>query len=312
MAQSKAREPLVKSFADRMVTDHSRMQREWTDLSSRNGVRFYGNLSAQHQEQINRLGRLSGTEFDRAYMTAMTQNHRDNVNTFQNTRRTTQSAELRQLLDRSLPTLSEHLALAREVSGRVGAAAPSPVATTADQGKHGNVKADAKFIRNIDADHYLEIRLGRLAERRAQDASVRRFGRQMAEDHTSLQAQWSSMAATNGMKFKSGMGPRHTSKLTRLEKLSGREFDREYMTLVLQNNQDYLDYFRKEGRAANSEPVRNLVDRGIPVLEQHLREGKQIGARVGADTVTTDSRYGKISIKDRDRDKDKDKDKPRD
>lgn len=299
MAQSKAREPLVKSFADRMVTDHDRMQKEWVALSSRYGVRFSGNLTPQQQEQVNRLDRLSGMEFDRAYMSAMTQNHRENVNTFQTTGRSTQSAEVRQLVERSLPSLQEHLTLAREVSSRVGADAAPPVATSTDQGERGNVKSDARFIRNIDADHYLEIRLGRLAEKKAQDASVKQFGRRMAEDHTSLQTQWSSMAANNGMKFKSGMGPRHTSKLTRLEKFSGREFDREYMTVVLQNNQDYLDYFRKEGRAANSEQVRNLVDRGIPVLEQHLRQGKEIGARVGADTTT--SRYGKISVKAKDK-----------
>ena len=309
MAQSKAREPVVKSFADRMVTDHDRMQKEWVTLSSRYGVRFSGNLSPQHQAQVTRLDRLSGTEFDRAYMAAMTQNHRENVNTFQTTGRSTQSAEVRQLVERSLPSLQEHLALAREVSSRVGSDAAPTVASSRDQGKNGNVKEDAKFVRNVDAVHYLEIRLGRLAERKAQDASVKQFGRRMAEDHTSLQTQWSSMTANNGMKFKSGMGPRHRSKLTRQEKLSGREFDREYMTLVLQNNQDYLDYFRKEGRAANSAPVRNLVNRGIPILEQHLREGKQIGARVGADTNTTDSRYGRISIKDRDKEE---KDKPKD
>jgi putative membrane protein len=115
----------------------------------------------------------------------------------------------------------------------------------------------------------------------------------MVEEHTALQEQWTRMAKNNGMEFKSGMGRRHKSKLTRLEKMSGREFDREYMTLMVQNREDYLSYLRKEGRAANSAPVRQLVDRTIPVLQRQSNQAKQIGGRVGADTTT--SRYGRIS-----------------
>ena len=90
------------------------------------------------------------------------------------------------------------------------------------------------------------------------------------------------MAANNGMPIKSGMGPNHQAKLDRLEKFSGADFDREYMALEMQNHDDYLSYFRKEGRAANSAAVRQQVNRGIPILEQHLRQAEEIGAKVGA------------------------------
>lgn len=293
VAGSRASDPQVKSFAQKMTTDYKWMQQEWAGVTSRNGLRFNA-VSPRHQEQLTRLQGLSGTEFDRAYMSAMVQNHQENVNAFQTRGRTTQSPEVRQLVSRSLPYLEEHLTLAQQVSSRVGVSSTTAVAAGTDQGKRGNVSADRKFIRNIDADHFLEIRLGRLAERKATDASVRQFGRKMVDDHSSMHAQWTAMARNNGMDYKSGMGPRHRSKLQRLEKLSGREFDRAYMSLEAQNHQDYLDYFRKEGRGANSAPVRELVNRGIPVLEQQIRQAKQIGVRVGADTVTTS--YGRISV----------------
>jgi putative membrane protein len=293
LAQTRATDSVVKGFAQKMVTDHSEMQREWFAVSARNGLPFTGNLSPRHQEQVTRLERLSGTEFDRAYMSAMVQNHQENVNAFQNRGRAAQSSEVRSLVDRGLPLLQEHLTLARQVAGQVGAATPTVVATGTDQGKRGNVNADAKFIREIDADNFLEIRLGRLAEKKARNEAVKQFGRRMVEEHTALQEQWTRMAKNNGMEFKSGMGRRHKSKLTRLEKMSGREFDREYMTLMVQNREDYLSYLRKEGRAANSAPVRQLVDRTIPVLQRQSNQAKQIGGRVGADTTT--SRYGRIS-----------------
>jgi putative membrane protein len=280
-----------------METDHNSMQREWASVSAQSGARVTA-TSPQMQGQVSRLERLSGSDFDRAYMTAMVQNHQQAVNTFDTRGRMAQSLEVRQLVARTLPLLQEHLTLARQVAGQVGSdTTTATIAGMTNKGKSADISKDRKFVRDVDADHNLEIKLGQLAEKRARDESVKQFGRRMVSDHTGLKERWTTMISNSGMKFKSGMGPRHKSKLDRLEKLSGREFDREYMTLVAQNHQDYLNYFRKEGRAAKSAPVRQLVNRDIPMLEQHIQQAKQIGVRVGADTITT--RVGRISARER-------------
>jgi putative membrane protein len=296
LAESKASADVVRRFAQKMETDHNSMQREWASVSAQSGARITA-TSPQMQSQVSRLERLSGSDFDRAYMAAMVQNHQQAVNTFDTRGRFAQSLEVRQLVARSLPLLQEHLTLARQVAGQVGSdTTTATIAGMTNKGKSADISKDRKFVRDIDADHNLEIRLGELAEKRARDESVKQFGRRMVRDHTGLKERWTAMISNSGMKFKSGMGPRHKSKLDRLEKLSGREFDREYMTLVAQNHQDYLNYFRKEGRAAKSAPVRDLVNRDIPMLEQHIQQAKQIGVRVGADTVTT--RVGRISARE--------------
>lgn len=294
LATSKAQELAVKRFAQRMITDHSRMQRDWSAVASRTGMPMIGTIGFQHQQQLARLERLSGREFDRAYMATMVQNHQETVNSFEHIGRSAQSSDLRELATRSLPELQEHLQLARQVADQVGAdRTPIAAGAPGEQGNQANVRADKPFIRNVDAGNFLEIRLGELAQKRANSPAVKQFGRRMVEDHTRLQKQWTSMAARNGMPFQSGMGPNNRYKLQELEKLSGKRFDREYMTMVIQNRKDYLDYFRKEGRAAKSAPVRELVRREIPILERQMSHAKQIGGRVGADTIP--SRYGRIS-----------------
>ena len=297
LAGRKASDSQVKQFAQKMITDHNGLQREWDNIASTSGFRIGGTIDQRRQEQLTRLERLSGNEFDRAFMAAMVENHQENMRSLQTKGRSAQSPQVRQQASRSLGAIEEHLNLAQQISRQVGADTTTTIAGEPPQGPKGDIKKDYRFIRNVDADHFLEIRLARLAEEKARNSDVKQFARRMNEDHTSLQKQWTAMASNNGLNFKSGMGPRHRSKLTRLEKLSGRQFDREYMTLVAQNHQDYLDYFRKEGRAANSAPVRQLVNRGIPVLEQHLRQAKQVGVRVGADTTT--SRVGRISATQR-------------
>ena len=87
--------------------------------------------------------------------------------------------------------------------------------------------------------------------------------------------------------FTQGMGKKHRKKLDKLQKLSGREFDRAFMSQMVEDHKDYIDYFEKEGRSAHSTQVRQLVERDLPTLRAHFSQAKQIGAQVGADTSAT-------------------------
>ena len=284
LAQERSSANQVRAFAQRMIAERGEMNREWRALSARSGRQVSLELTPRSQQQIARLEALRGPEFDQAYASVMVQNHQDMMNAFQNGGRNAQSAEVRQLVNRNLPASQEHLRLAKELKTSVGvggAATATAAGNNTDTGKDGNIKSDSKFIRDIDADHFLEIRLARLAESRATNQQVKSFARKMVNDHTEMQKEWTTMAANNGMPIKSGMGKNHKAKLDRLEKFYGIDFDREYMTLEGQNHNDYLSYFRKEGRAANSAAVRQVVNRRIPMLEQHLRQAKDIGGKVG-------------------------------
>jgi putative membrane protein len=130
---------------------------------------------------------------------------------------------------------------------------------------------------------FLEIQLGRLAQKKGRDPAVKRFGETMKEDHTALQKQWSDMASRNGMKFKPGMGPNHRAKLEAMEKVSDRAFDRAYMTLMIQNHHGYVNYWRTEGLTSDSPTMRQIVNRGLPTLEKEKEMAKRIGNRVGVD-----------------------------
>jgi putative membrane protein len=292
LAENRASADIVKRFAQKMITDHTSMQKDWANVSARSGGRISAANDPQMQGQISRLQGLSGTDFDWAYMATMVANHREAVNQFENARRTAQSSEVRQLVARSLPYLQEHLTVAQQVAAQVGS--DTTIATISgdsdsgdtDRRGTGNINKDRKYIVNVDNHHNMEIRLGQLAEERGRNESVRDFGRRMVRDHTALRKQWLAMISNSGMKFKSALGPNHREKVDSVEQFSEREFDREYMTMMMKHHRYYLSYFSKDGRAANSAPVRQTTNRALPMLEQHFQLAKRIGARVGADTMS--------------------------
>lgn len=66
----------VKAYAERMITEHEENDRKLEAV----GVRpargeFSGKMERKHKSLSNRLGRLEGADFDRAYMKAMVEDH---------------------------------------------------------------------------------------------------------------------------------------------------------------------------------------------------------------------------------------------
>jgi putative membrane protein len=154
-----------------------------------------------------------------------------------------------------------------------------------DDQRGRNIRADAEFIRDVAADNYLEVQLAQLAERKAQDSEVKDYAKRVLRDRAEMGDQWIQLARSGGMGIRPGMGPRHREKLTRLQRLSGREFDRIYMTTEVQSNQDYVEYFQKEGRQARSERVRDLVGRHLPKIRDHVEESQEVAREVGVDVA---------------------------
>jgi len=265
------------------------------------------------------MEKVPANQFDREFMTTMIRHHQENVSFFQSSANSAQSAQVRDLLVSGLPVLQQHLSLALQVGGQVGAApavavggqdvpsnvpvanptlpggqqpttgqnppAPSQTAPVVSERDRKDLKKDSKFIREAVQDNTLEVQLAQLAQQKTTHTDVLRLARQVLSDHTAMQNQWRALASSSGMNLKPGMGPRHREKVKRLEKASPSEFDRAYVTMQIQNDQDYVEYFAKEGRATHSASVRNWAANDLPTLQQHLNEAKRVGTQLGIDVA---------------------------
>jgi putative membrane protein len=71
LASERGTSDAVKQFAQRIVTDHGKADEELTQLAQRPGIALPSDLDAKHKQLIDRLAKLSGAEFDRAYSRGM-------------------------------------------------------------------------------------------------------------------------------------------------------------------------------------------------------------------------------------------------
>jgi len=116
LAQQKASSNDVKQFGERMVADHSKANDELKSLAESKNITLPTTMSARDQALYDRLSKLSGEAFDRAYIRAMVRDHRKDVNEFRREARSGRDPDVKAFASKTEPTLEEHLKQAREIN----------------------------------------------------------------------------------------------------------------------------------------------------------------------------------------------------
>lgn len=174
------------------------------------------------------------------------------------------------------------------VTSALAAAMLAPAAGAVAQvtsSRDTSVLVDSAYIRQAISGNYLEVALGRIAESRAQDSSVKEFARRMIADHNSMNQQWTSLARKSRMAVTVDFGPGGKQTIDRFEDLSGTAFDQAYMTEMIGDHEEDLSTFQRLARSAGSAEVRQLASSGVPTLREHLALAQQVGSRVGVSTT---------------------------
>src|SRR5262249_46299940 len=115
----RAARPSVRSFAERMVTDHGRANAELAALAKSKGIAVPTAVEPARQATRDRLSALNGADFDRAYMSEVLSDHMADVALFEGEGAAARDAAIKAWAARTLPTLRDHLALARQVNSEV-------------------------------------------------------------------------------------------------------------------------------------------------------------------------------------------------
>jgi putative membrane protein len=120
LAQEKGANDSVKSFGKRMVDDHSKAGDKLKEVTSRENITLPTDISAKDQATYDRLSKLNGAAFDRAYARDMVKDHQTDVAAFQKEANTGRDDSLKGFASETLPTLQHHLKQAEEMMKSVG------------------------------------------------------------------------------------------------------------------------------------------------------------------------------------------------
>lgn len=116
----------VKRFGQRMVDDHTKANQTLLDIARQqdskeaSANRDLPKLEPADEKKLHSLERLKGRKFDQTYMRDMVRDHEKAVTLFRREAKDGKDERLRQAAGSVLPTLEEHLKMAKQVGGEVG------------------------------------------------------------------------------------------------------------------------------------------------------------------------------------------------
>ena len=121
LAEQNGQNQDVKDFGKRMVTDHTAANDKLKQIAKKQDVTLPTKLSPADETTKDRLEKLHGEAFDKAYMHDMVRDHEHDVAAFRRDEKNIKDAQLKDWVINTLPTLDSHLTEAKKVAGTVGA-----------------------------------------------------------------------------------------------------------------------------------------------------------------------------------------------
>jgi putative membrane protein len=119
LAKDHAQSDEVKNFGQQMVTDHTKANDELKSIAAGKNITLPTDLNAKDKATYDRLSKLSGAAFDRAYMRDMVADHRTDVSEFRKQAKSGTDPDLKAFASKTLPTLEHHLQMAESAEKAV-------------------------------------------------------------------------------------------------------------------------------------------------------------------------------------------------
>jgi len=147
--------------------------------------------------------------------------------------------------------------------------------------------ADQAFLKEAATGGLMEVELGKLATEKASSAEVKQFGQRMVDDHGKANQQLSTIAQQKNVQVPTELTGKAKGDYDRLSKLSGEQFDRAYMQLMVRDHRKDVSDFRKQSTSAKDADVKSFASQTLPTLEDHLKMAEQTQSSLNAARATS-------------------------
>lgn len=121
-----------------------------------------------------------------------------------------------------------------------------------------------------------EVEMGKLAQQNAKSPRVKSFGAMMVKDHTKANDELKPLATKKSVTIPAVMSNEHQMHYDELKKLSGAEFDKKYMDMMVKDHNEDISLFQDAADKSPDAEVKAFASKTLPVLKMHLDSAKAV------------------------------------
>ncbi len=142
--------------------------------------------------------------------------------------------------------------------------------------------ADQKFIQDSSISYLEVVEFGRLAEQRGTSAEIKAYGKRLAADLDKVLQQLSAVGAPKGISLPPDLPDVYGADRDKLKKLTGAEFDRTFLQMVIANQKVDTAELEKRWRDSQDASVRAFGQQTLPTIRGHLTQAETLAAKLRA------------------------------
>ena len=178
------------------------------------------------------------------------------------------------------------------VSGLFLSAAVGLAPAAAQQPK--SLASDSVFITRAGSAGLLQVKLGKLAEKKGTSTAVVDFGKGMVTHYS--KANEELKAAAKGAGFPAPVLLRQDQlSFDRLNGMGRSSFDKAYMAEMVERQNEEVRLFQGESAGGRVQSLKQLASRMLPDTEQRLSLARQTAGSVGVNVTLSTSPASEVS-----------------
>lgn len=145
----------------------------------------------------------------------------------------------------------------------------------------GALEEEAReFVNEAASSSMLEVELGQLAQEKAQSQEVKDFAQMMVNDHRQVNENLQAVAQGKNVEIPQILKEDHQDKMENLREKSGQEFDKEYMSIIVDMHEKDIDKFESMRDEVQDPELQSWIDNTLASMRQHREEAERIKEQV--------------------------------
>lgn len=136
-------------------------------------------------------------------------------------------------------------------------------------GETGQQMVDKQFLRTAVETGIADVKLAELASQKG-GPDVKTLAKQLIDDHTAINTDLGDAADAIGVMLPRKMNKDEQAEYDKLNGLSGKDFDTEYLTYILKAHWQTLHSFYMEASGAGNADLQTQVTKAMSTMHQHV------------------------------------------
>jgi putative membrane protein len=140
---------------------------------------------------------------------------------------------------------------------------------------------DSSFYKSAAQGGMSEVELGQLAQEKATNPAVKKFGAMMVKDHTAANEKLKALGVSKQVSLPDSPSMMQKATKTKLEMMSGGSFDKSYVKGMIDDHKSDIKEFQKEVSDGKDPDAKAFAVATLPTLQKHLQKIESIAASAG-------------------------------